>query len=57
MSNIALADSAPQLQAQLEEFRATHTRQAKLAEQLWQSAVQLARRRGVFAVTHPLRLG
>ena len=41
MSNIALADCVPQLHAQLEEFGATHPRQAKLPEQLSQSAVQL----------------
>ena len=56
MSNIALADSVPQLQAQLEEFRAAHPRRTKLPESLWQSAVKLARRHGVYAVAHPLRL-
>jgi hypothetical protein len=56
MSNIALADSVPQLQAQLEEFRATHPRRTKLPESLWRSAVKLARRHGVYAVAHPLRL-
>jgi hypothetical protein len=56
MPNIALADSVPQLQAQLEEFRATHPRRTKLPELLWQSAVKLARRHGVYAVAHPLRL-
>jgi hypothetical protein len=56
MPNIALADSIPQLQAQLEEFRATHPRRTRLPESLWQSAVKLARRHGVYAVAHPLRL-
>ena len=56
MPNISLADSIPQLQAQLEEFRATHPRRTKLPDSLWQSAVKLARRHGVYAVAHPLRL-
>ena len=56
MPNIALADSVPQLQAQLEEFRATHPRRTRLPESLWRSAVKLARRHGVYAVAHPLRL-
>lgn len=56
MPNTGLADSIPQLQAQLEEFRATHPRRAKLPESLWQSAVKLAGRYGVYAVAHPLRL-
>jgi hypothetical protein len=56
MPNIAVAASIPQLQAQLEEFRATHPRRARLPESLWQSAVKLARRHGVYAVAHPLRL-
>ena len=56
MNNIALADSVPQLQAQLEEFRVAHPGRTKLPESLWQSAVKLARRHGVYAVAHPLRL-
>jgi hypothetical protein len=56
MPNLALADSIRQLQAQLEEFRASHARRTKLPESLWQSAVKLARRHGVYAVAHPLRL-
>lgn len=56
MPNIALAESIPQLQAQLEEFRATRPRRTKLPESLWRSAVKLARRHGVYAVAHPLRL-
>ena len=56
MANITVADSIPQLQAQLEEFRTTHPRRTKLPESLWQSAVKLARRHGVYAVAHPLRL-
>jgi hypothetical protein len=56
MPNTALADSIPQLQVQLEEFRATHPGRTKLPESLWRSAVKLARRHGVYAVAHPLRL-
>ena len=56
MPNIAGADSIPQLQTQLEEFRAAHLRRTKLPESLWQSAVKLARRHGVYAVAQPLRL-
>jgi hypothetical protein len=56
MPNTALADSIPQLQAQLEEFRATHPGRTKLPESLWRSAVKLARRHGVYVVAHPLRL-
>ena len=51
-----LADSVPELQAQLEEFRAIHPRRTKLPESLWQSAAKLALRHGVYAVAHPLRL-
>jgi hypothetical protein len=51
-----LADSIGQLQQQLEEFRAAHPACTKLPESLWQSAVELARQHGVYAVAHPLRL-
>jgi hypothetical protein len=56
MPNTALAESIPQLQAQLEEFRVTRPGRTKLPESLWRSAVKLARRHGVYAVAHPLRL-
>ncbi|MBA3916218.1 MAG: hypothetical protein H0X25_20715 [Acidobacteriales bacterium] len=45
-----------QLQLQLDEFRSTHARRAKLPESLWQAAVELAREHGIYAVAHPLRL-
>src|SRR5215469_11928657 len=45
-----------QLQRQLEQFRSTQSRRAKLPESLWQSAVELARQYGVFSVASPLRL-
>jgi hypothetical protein len=51
-----IADSIAQLQQQLEEFRAAHPPRTKLPESLWQSAVELARQHGVYAVAHPLRL-
>jgi hypothetical protein len=51
-----LADSIAQLQQQLDEFRGAHPPRTKLPESLWQSAVELARQHGVYAVAHPLRL-
>jgi hypothetical protein len=45
-----------QLQRQLDQFRSTQPRRTKLPESLWQSAVELARQHGVYAVAHPLRL-
>jgi len=45
-----------QLQRQLEQFRSTQSRRTKLPEPLWQTAVELARQYGVYAVAHPLRL-
>ena len=51
-----LADSIAQLRQQLEEFRAANPPRTKLPESLWQSAVELARQHGVYAVAHPLRL-
>ena len=51
-----LADSIAQLRQQLEEFRAANPPRTKLPESLWQSAVELARQQGVYAVAHPLRL-
>ena len=44
------------LREQLNEFRATHTPRTRLPESVWQSAVELARQHGVYAVAHPLRL-
>ena len=45
-----------QLQRQLDQFRSTQSRRTKLPEWLWQAAVELARRHGVYSVAHPLRL-
>src|SRR5208282_5356348 len=45
-----------QLQRQLDQFRSTQPRRTKLPESLWQAAVELARRHGVYSVAQPLRL-
>jgi hypothetical protein len=45
-----------QLQRQLEQFRSTRPGRTKLPESLWQAAVELARRHGVYPVAHPLGL-
>jgi hypothetical protein len=52
----SLPESLAHLQQQLEEFRAANPPRTKLPESLWQSAVELARQHGVYAVAHPLRL-
>jgi hypothetical protein len=45
-----------QLQRQLDQFRSTQQRRAKLPESLWEAAVELARQHGVYSVAQPLRL-
>ena len=45
-----------QLQRQLDQFRSTQPRRAKLPESLWEAAVELARQHGVYSVAQPLRL-
>ena len=45
-----------QLQRELEQFRGSHPPRTRLPESLWQSAVELARRHGLYLVAHPLRL-
>lgn len=54
--NIIIPEPIVQLQRQLEQFRGTHPRRTKLPEPLWQAAVELARRHGIYPVAHPLRL-
>jgi hypothetical protein len=54
--NTQIPEPIAQLQRQLEQFRSTQPRRTKLPESLWQSAVELARQHGVYAVAHPLRL-
>jgi hypothetical protein len=44
------------LQQQLDQWRATQKGRTKLPESFWQSAVELARRFGVFRIAQPLRL-
>ena len=51
-----LPEPVRQLQEQLNQFRLTHARRAKLPEPLWEAAVALARQHGIYAVAHPLRL-
>ena len=45
-----------QLQQQLEQWRATQPPRSKLPESLWQSAVDVAKQYGVYAVAKALRL-
>ena len=54
--NTQIPEPIAQLQRQLEQFRSTQPKRTKLPESLWQSAVELARQHGVYAVAHPLRL-
>src|SRR3954453_9444456 len=51
-----IPEPVTQLQRQLDQFRRTHPRRTKLPEPLWQAAVELARRHGIYPVPHPLRL-
>jgi hypothetical protein len=41
------------LQRQLDQIRSTRPRARKLPESVWQTAVELAREHGVYAVAHP----
>lgn len=45
-----------QLQRQLDHFRSSQPQRTKLPEALWEAAVELARRHGMYRVAHPLRL-
>ena len=51
-----LPEPIAQLQRQLDQYRSTLSRRAKLPESLRQSAAELARQYGVHSVAHPLRL-
>lgn len=44
------------LQRQLEDFRSSQPVRTKLPASLWQAAVELAQRYGIYPVAHPLRL-
>ena len=45
-----------QLQRELDQYRSTQSRRAKLPESLWRAATELARHYGVHSVAQPLRL-
>jgi hypothetical protein len=55
-STSVIAQPIAELQRQLDQFRSTRQRRAKLPESLWQAAVSLARQHGVYSVAKPLRL-
>jgi hypothetical protein len=49
-------ESITQLQAELEQFRSTHPRRARLPQSMWQSAAELAQSHGIYMVARWLRL-
>jgi hypothetical protein len=49
-------ESITQLQAELEQFRSTHRRRARLPQSIWQSAAELAQCHGIYVVARWLRL-
>ena len=51
-----LPESITELHAQLQQFRATHVRRAKLPATFWQSAAELARCHGLYVVARSLKL-
>jgi hypothetical protein len=51
-----LAEPIAQLHRHLEQIRTTQPRRSRLPESIWNSAVELARQHGIYAVAHPLRL-
>ena len=53
---VSVAAPIVQLQRQLEEYRRSRSRRAKLPETIWDAAAELAREYGVNAVAQPLRL-
>jgi hypothetical protein len=56
MNAAVIPESIAQLQLQLDQIRSTQPRGKRLPDSVWQSAVELAREHGVYAVAHPLRL-
>lgn len=52
----AIPEPIVHLQRQLEEYRRTRQRRAKLPESLWKAAAELAQQHGIYAVAQPLRL-
>ncbi len=53
---ISIPAPIARLQEELNEFRANHPARTKLPASIWQTAAELAREHGVYAVAHPLRL-
>ena len=51
-----VAESIVQMQRELEEYRRSRPRRAKLPESIWEAATALARQHGLYAVTEALRL-
>lgn len=51
-----LPEQLQQLSQRLEEWRNAHNRRARLPEELWAAAVELARQHGLFRTAHTLRL-
>jgi len=52
----SIAEPIVQLQRELEEYRRSRPRRAKLPESIWEAAAALAREHGVYAVAQALRL-
>lgn len=52
----SIAEPIAQLQRELEEYRRSQPRRAKLPESIWEAAAVLAREHGVYAVAQALRL-
>ena|SRR5687768_11502807 len=52
----AVAAPIVELQRELDEYRRSQPRRAKLPESIWQTAAELAREHGVHAVAQALRL-
>jgi hypothetical protein len=53
---VPIPEAIAQLQRQFDQFRSAQPHRAKIPEALWQTAVELARQHGLYAVAHPLRL-
>ena len=51
-----VAEPIVELQRELDEYRRSQQRRAKLPESIWEAAAALAREHGVYAVTQALRL-
>jgi hypothetical protein len=49
-------DQLQQINRRLDEWRSAHAPRARLPEELWAAAVELARQHGLFRTAHTLRL-